>query len=346
MPTPNDMPKKSCHSVVRDAPSVDHVEESLRTSPKTWLNIQGQIEKLRERGLPISELEEKQLRGLLTSQNYYRLSGYFKQCYLPNQERFLPDFTVSRLIEVYSLDNELREHLYTGLREIELLLRTQIAYSFGKKEPSGVAYLRRESYLPRQNHRREISPEGNITTKWQKTYDFWANTHASLMSHIESILKKEMPEPFIKHYLDVGEEVPLWVMVEALSFGDLSKLLDTWEDEQDLVRLASRLQFSTSKELRVAVGNLNYLRNIVAHHGRLWGRVFTRSVAFPPATKKEKKGGYDPFVGMNDGAPIQIVTLASKWVDLIRENNDFSLATTEIINRSDFYREGIMAYRF
>lgn len=299
---------------------VERANTNPTDSKKCWADIQTQVDKFGSRGLSLASAEYSELRKILRTQNYYRFSGYFKQFYKPGEEKFELGANFCDLVFVYEQDNLLRKHLYEGLRDIELLLRTQIAYILCQHDPAGTAYLQRKSYYPILSHKREIPAGGSSLTRWQEKYDFWERTRKSLEKSIEQVLKRKNPEAFIKRFTDKNENIPLWVMVEALSFGDLSKLLDVWKEEEEIFRIADYLGFTSAEELRRATGNMSYLRNIVAHHGRLWGRYISREVASVPtkSPKKAKKNNIDPYKGINKNAPLRIILLANAWVDHIR----------------------------
>lgn len=334
-------------------PVPEHIQVAPATpyptdSGKSWADIQTQVDKFDSRGLSLTPAEYGELRKILRTQNYYRFSGYFKQFYIPGEEKFEPGTDFRDLVFVYEQDNLLRQHLYVGLRDIELLLRTQIAYILCQHDPAGTAYLKRESYYPILSHRREVPADNSSLSRWQNKYDFWERTRKSLEQSITQVIMRKQPEAFIKRFTDKNENIPLWVMVEALSFGDLSKLLDVWKEEEEIFRIAEYLGFTSAEELRRATGNMSYLRNIVAHHGRLWGRYISREVANSPtkSPKKARKNNIDPYTGINKNVPLRIILLANAWVDHIRGNDDFSQKTWEIISAQSIYEEGMRRYKF
>ena len=89
--------------------------------------------------------------------------------------------------------------------------------------------------------------------------------------------KQALSNDFMGHHNDrYGEKVPIWVATEFLDFGSTTRLLGFLPKE-----LQSEIALSFGVlEGSVLVSwarNYNFVRNIVAHHSRLWNRhVVTR----------------------------------------------------------------------
>lgn len=93
-------------------------------------------------------------------------------------------------------------------------------------------------------------------------------------------------ETFVKHFRDnyTDDNLPLWMVVEIISFGTLSKLY-------------TMLSPQTKKEILTGI-NLpslvfknwlhvfSYVRNLSAHHSRLWNRQFVIKAKIPKHKKE------------------------------------------------------------
>lgn len=92
----------------------------------------------------------------------------------------------------------------------------------------------------------------------------WLTKHASLISRSK--------EDFIKHYKNkYGLPLPIWVVCEIWDFGTLSSLFAGMKiEDQDAI--AKKYGIKNGRIFASWLRSLNYLRNVCAHHSRLWNR--------------------------------------------------------------------------
>ena len=89
-----------------------------------------QLQILKDRGCIIND--ESECIAVLESVNYYRLSAYF----LPfkNEDNTYKDgLSFDKVYSIYEFDRKLRSILLTALEEIEIFLRSKIAYFHAHK---------------------------------------------------------------------------------------------------------------------------------------------------------------------------------------------------------------------
>lgn len=111
---------------------------------KPFKTLDEQLDLLEGRGLLIQDREFA--KGILREENYYRLSGYTLT--LRKDDKFYKDVRFEDVMQLYCIDKELRIALMAWLEDIEISLRSHIAYELGKfdVEPdSRMSYLRPES---------------------------------------------------------------------------------------------------------------------------------------------------------------------------------------------------------
>jgi len=100
----------------------------------------------------------------------------------------------------------------------------------------------------------------------QSPYDEWIEKmHSSV---------RESKEEFIRHYLDKyypeTKKFPLWIVSEIISFGQLSKLYAGLNSSD---RKAIAAQYNLPHRIFGQwLHSLVYLRNVCAHHSRIWNR--------------------------------------------------------------------------
>ena len=102
----------------------------------------------------------------------------------------------------------------------------------------------------------------------------------------ENINKNKYRELFIKHHIKkYAGEFPIWVVVEILSFGNLSKLFKNMrnEDKEMICETYYKIPF---QYIQSWLHNLSYIRNVCAHYSRLYNKTFK---VFPKFSSRDKK---------------------------------------------------------
>lgn len=217
---------------------------------KVHKTFEEQLQKLIERKLTISN--EQYVLSKLEHINYYRLSAYFlpfqnkKDSTNPNE--FLSNTTFEDIIKLYYFDTELRKIIFEAIEVIEIYLRTQIAYYHSQKYGAfGYLYI--------------ATLRGNYQTEFDELYQ-------------DIIKEKERSkEVFIKHFKDKynSSDLPIWSVVEIISFGSLSKLfmlLQEEEQNQVIAKMGNINKVVFFKWFKA----LSSVRNACAHHSRLWNK--------------------------------------------------------------------------
>jgi len=94
-------------------------------------------------------------------------------------------------------------------------------------------------------------------------------------------------ETFIGHfnrkYGDFHDRLPIWMIAEIMSFGKMLTLFNGVKDE--LRRKIAREYGLEDKLLQSWLGAINVVRNICAHHGRLWNR----ELGYKPLIPRKQK---------------------------------------------------------
>lgn len=227
---------------------------------KPHLTYQQQLELLKSRGLIVKDENFAIIK--LQHISYYRLSAYFLP-FQSTKDRFDEGITFETIIELYHFDKELRILTFSAIEKIEIFLRTSVAYNFSK------------------NH----TPLGYTDSKNfccdEKDFEW-------LMSDITKETSRSK-ETFVKHFRDsyTDEDLPIWMVVEIISFGTLSKLYTmlSAQTEKEILNGINLPSFVFKNWLHV----LSYVRNLSAHHSRLWNRQFVIKAKIPKH-KKEFNG--------------------------------------------------------
>lgn len=215
---------------------------------------------LKGRGLIIND--ESEVIDFFLKVHYYRLSVYFIPFQHPkNSDRkdiFKPNISFERIFNLYQFDQDLRNLIFIFLKDVELKLRAQISHIYTKKYgPFG--YIENENSLKR-----------NLRAKKDK------NLFDEFIDQVNKT-KARANESFIKHIKEKYniDDLPLWALVEIISFGNLSKFFKLMQKDEQLEILK---QFSLEK-IKINIFEnwlevFSYIRNICAHHSKLWNRDF------------------------------------------------------------------------
>lgn len=162
---------------------------------KPFKTIDDQIRILKERKLIIEDEEEA--RYILSNINYYRLSGYTLT--VRKNDEFYSGIKFSDIMQIYNFDSELRTLLMHSLETIEINIRTHIAYLHGEKYGT-YGYMEAVNF-----HNKEY--------------------HTKFVRDFEKAINDSRNEVFVKHHNKYHEgKFPIWVAVEMLTFGAISKL--------------------------------------------------------------------------------------------------------------------------
>lgn len=215
------------------------------------------IEILEKRHLIIKD--KSSVIDFLKKVHYYRLSAYFIPFQYPKdsdkKDIFKDNVTFEDITNLYHFDCELKKLIFSYLQQLELTLRAQISHIHSQKyDPFG--YIQNPNSLKRELRNKNIFLFYEFITKTQKE-------------------KQRASEDFIKHIKDKYgiDDLPLWALVEILSFGLISKFFKLMQLDEQL----KLLEFFKMQKIKVGVfenwlETLAYIRNICAHHSRLWNK--------------------------------------------------------------------------
>lgn len=226
---------------------------------KPALSFEAQLTQLESRGMVVKN-KEQALR-FLAAVSYYRLSAYWYPFRNPGHtprtriDTFRAGTTFEKVIELYELDRHLRLEILDAVERIEINLRTSLTY-----------------HMTRTHGPFAHTDHANFEPSFQ--HDEWLNG-----INIEA---RRSRDEFIRHYSEKYEgfpKLPLWMCTEVFSFGALSKMLKYVKEP--MCREVAKTYDIQPKVLESWVHSLSVLRNICAHHGRLWNRMFGVSPAIP-----------------------------------------------------------------
>lgn len=228
---------------------------SKKVYNKTPLSFTDQLALLKSRGISVAD--ELKAISILQKISYYRLSAYFLP-YQSVKDTFNPGTTFKQIIDTYSFDRELRLLVFDCIERIEIAIRTQIIYQ--------MAYHYNDSHW-QDNQSLFIKPYYNkIGIKVDPFSEF-----QSIISKAKTV---RTPEVFIQHYLNnysSPSNPPSWMCFELLTIGEMSNIYRGLSSKVDKKRIASFFDLHPTVFISW-LHSLTYVRNICAHHARLWNK--------------------------------------------------------------------------
>ena len=218
---------------------------------KPYLPLQQQIARLQARGMLVPDLHaaEKALNHI----GYYRLSAYWYVMREIQNGAPVDDFKQGAEFEtvaaLYQFDKKLRLLLLEALESIEIALRVQLVQQLGTVSPWA--------------HRDPAALDGRFAARH---HTHWLQR----LNECERRSKDDFVQHFQRKYTSTTH-LPIWISVEVWEFGLLSKFIEGLK-YADGMALASIYQLNHIRTLPSWTKSLNLIRNICAHHGRLWNR--------------------------------------------------------------------------
>lgn len=260
---------------------------------KPPLNFRDQAKRVISRGL-IANLDE--LESFLSKVNYYRFTGYLYP-FRDGGERFFPRTTFNQIRSIYNFDTELRWLTFSAIETIDIsILRTMLVEKFTLVD-GAFCYLE----------------FGNFEKMSHSQY-------GSIIREIETNTSRSKEEFVAKYHDKYDEEhyLPFWMVAELSSFGMMSRIFQH-SDHNVKVPISKRFNLHSSI-LSSWLHSLTNVRNICAHHARLWNRVLPVKPKMPP--KKYLPEFFEPL-RINNERYFVILTVIKYLLDYIEPDNTF-----------------------
>ncbi len=222
---------------------------------KSALSIADQAARLKQRGLQFTD--DARVQHYLTNIGYYRLSAYWLPFEVPaadgqpRNHQFQPGTTFEHVLSLYIFDRQLRLLVMEAIERIEIAIRTHWAHALATRHGPH-AHM----------------DAGLFKSPWQ---------HASDIARMAGDLQ-DSSETFIAHYRRQYSEPylpPIWAVVETLTLGALSRWFKATKSTDAKREVAKSLGMPTIEILEKVLHALTPVRNVCAHHARLWNRRFT-----------------------------------------------------------------------
>ena len=206
--------------------------------------------------------DENKALHLLKNISYYRFSGYWYPLLADKQNHiFKPNADFETAFNIYKFDREFRKMIISELEKIEVAVRSKMAYIFSTAH----------------------------NAFWIEDASLFANLqiHQSTLEKIQEEFNRSDEEFIIAFKSKHSNRFPpSFILLEITSFGALSRLygnLKSGKIKRDIARSFGLPDVAFASWLHSIV----YIRNVCAHHSRIWNRPLSIQPLFPRNTTYE-----------------------------------------------------------
>lgn len=246
---------------------------------KPWLSIDDQINRPVAHGVEVDD--RAHAAAVLQAVGYYRLTGYlypFRRSEPLADDGghgrvrvlngYRPGTTLRHAEEIIDFDRRLRMLVMDGVERIEVAVRMRIGYVLGRR--SAFAYedpaCFTEAFTAQSTDAR--APEASKHVQWLQRVN---------------ARKAGSDEQFVKHFRQkYDDRMPVWALTEILELGHLSVLYRGMQ-QADAEEIALAFRVPTKRLMASWLASLNYVRNVAAHHARLFNRNLQNAPSRPKA---------------------------------------------------------------
>ncbi|MGS0562093.1 Abi family protein [Microbacterium aurugineum] len=221
--------------------------------------------------------DKSDAESFLRKVGYYRSGGYryVLREFLPQDDRdpksrtfrkdtYLAGSSFLHVQQLEKFDSKLREVCLAGLWDFEMRVRAALAHALARRDVFAHTDIRHLDPL-------EAAKTAGGQTKfaaWEKTY--------------KSAIDDSAQEDFIAHLLvKYGHPLPIWAVVDVLSFGSLPYLYEI-SQRADRLEVANAFGVTQDRQFGAWLRSMVDFRNYCAHGSRLFNRHFKRDVRVVP----------------------------------------------------------------
>lgn len=213
------------------------------------MTIDEQIENLKNIGLIVEN--EEYAKKILNDISYFRLIKAYSINLKSKNGKYCEKVTFEQIVELYLFNANFRQVIFPEIEKVEINVRCRIANYFA--EQYGVlGYLEEKNFVN-------------------------AVYYNMFLDDIEEEIRRNFKAPFVKNFHDnyEGGNLPIYALVEILSFGTLSKFYKNMKN-QDKKAIAKSFGVGYTY-FESWLESISYVRNICAHYGRLYNAKLSKT---------------------------------------------------------------------
>ena len=207
------------------------------------MTVDEQIANLQDKGLIIEDVEYA--RSFLMDVSYFRLIKAYSLGLKEKNGNYHENTRFGDIVNLYLFNAKFRQRLFAEIEKVEVNLRCRLSNYFCGKY-------------------------GIFAYEDINNFAISAELYSIFYNDIQREVARNSRAQFVKNFQDnyKGGKVPLYALVELLSFGTLSKFYKNMKNEDKKAVAAFFGVGYTYFESWIE--NMAYVRNICAHYGRLY----------------------------------------------------------------------------
>ena len=267
---------------------------------KPQISISEQINLLKLDGLSFKD--ESKAKHILENISLFRMKSYLMPLREIRQRNFKKNACFEDAYALYKFDSELRKIICSELEKIEVSIRTQLSLIMG--DYSGIYWFEKS-----ENFRNP-------------------SRHSGLLSSLKSELCRSDDEAIIgfqRKYSNLFP--PTWITFEISSFGTLSMMYRYLRPGQARRKVA-RFYGLSDTVMESWLHAIVYVRNICAHHSRLWNRKLSINALIPRSPQL-------PFITIPKDTKrvYYVLSIILYFLQTINPKNTFALRFKQLLSK-------------
>jgi abortive infection bacteriophage resistance protein len=286
-----------------------YIKEKTMAQQKKFSTFSEQVEWLQgEKQLVITDTAyaEEKLKHI----GYFPLIGGYKNLFrIPLTKKYKPGTSFEEIVSLYEFDAELRELFFKYLLQLERHLRSLMSYYFS------------EMYGESQNAYLNIN-----------NYNHNPRTHKTASRLIATLKRATSTNDYayINYYRTTYGNIPLWVLINVLTFGNLSKMYQVFPQSLQS-KICKNFGIINRRQMEQFLSVLTKFRNVCAHGERLFTYRTMDNISDLPIHKKMSipMNGIQYQYGKND---LFAVVIAFRY---LIPNKDFHAFKTKLSHLID-----------
>lgn len=295
------------------------------TNDKPFLTYEQQLQKLTTKGLTINDYDKAM--DLLKKHSYFALISGYKSPFKSKTGMYKINTSLDDIYSLYIFDDTLRTIILRNILKVEKHIKSLISYSFC------------ETYGEDQNH--YLSPD---------KYNYSPSNQddiKDLIGRLSKIASDPKDYSYIKHQMKKHGNIPLWVMMKALTMGTVSKFY-SFLPQSIQARVSIEFKHITENELVRMLDLLARVRNVCAHNERLFNYRYNKGAIndtyihnylnIPKRNVQYSKGKQDLFAVIIVLKYLLSNEEFAQFVDDINTGLQTLLSATRQLQRDQMYR--------
>lgn len=303
---------------------------------KDFRTLDEQVNLLKTRKLIIAD--EEHAKRYLLSNNYYNIINGYSKFFPHAGDDYINGTTFDEVSRLYLFDKELKQAFFKAIIDVEAHLKSVFAHRFAEAYPNTpYAYLHTSNYAP------------------TKILDV-----GEMISRLTRIINRQSrhKDTSICHYIKNYKDVPIWVLVNYLDFGELRHMIlaspvslqnKVAKDMTGFIKQhLSQAGIFPPETMLSFIANINDIRNVCAHNNRLLKfkcRAHTKHWAdlhgrFNISVNDPHNDVYTAFLTTQCFLSVtEYATLHNKIIKLIKghlKNQLKSVSTNDVLNTLGF----------